>query len=168
MRQASLCSWQCQKNNFIYALKYKSQSYTTDVAIMVASMWGWIQWWYGTLEPWNSHGMLYLHDWWSVGSVTSLCGLTDWEWESLRYKYAGSIIKLYRSIVGACEHYLQHNPKITRDITYLGPSSGLTNVLDLGDIRGLQPSTMWNTWETTIPRGTKDSSQVVQGTHQWC
>ena len=64
-RRASPCLWQCQKNNLIYALKYKSQSYTTDVTIMVSSMWGWIQWWSGTLDPWNSHGMLYIHDWWS-------------------------------------------------------------------------------------------------------
>ena len=59
-----------------------------------------------------------------------------------------------------------------------------TNLLESGDIWGLRPSTMWNkpymnlngammelkssTWETTILRGTNDSSQVVQGTHQWC
>ena len=51
MRQASPCSWQCQKNNLIYALKYKSRSYTTWWYIMVASMWGWIQYWSSTLDP---------------------------------------------------------------------------------------------------------------------
>ena len=40
-----------------------------------------------------------------------------------------SIIKVYRSTVGASDHCLQRNPEITRDITYLGPSSGLTNVI---------------------------------------
>ena len=54
----------------------------------------------------------------------------------------------------------------------------------VGDIQGLRSSIVWNKpctnlngvmmelkssmWETTIPRGTKGSSQVVQGTHQWC
>ena len=60
------------------------------------------------------------------------------------YKYATSIIKVYRSTDGVSEHCLQCNPKITRDITCLGPSSGLTNVLESGDIRGLGPSTVWN------------------------
>ena len=55
-----------------------------------------------------------------------------------------SIIKVYRSTAGASEHCLQCNLEITRDITYFGPSSGLTNVLELGDIRGLQPNTVWN------------------------
>ena len=36
--------------------------------------------------------------------------------ESLWYKYVASIIKVYRSTVGASDHYLQRNPKITRDM----------------------------------------------------
>ena len=48
--------------------------------------------------------------------------------------------KVYRSTDGASEHCLQRNPEITRDITCLGPLSGLTNVLDLGEIQGHRPS----------------------------
>ena len=37
MRRAFPCLWQCQNNHLIYALKYKSRSYTTNVTMMVAS-----------------------------------------------------------------------------------------------------------------------------------
>ena len=57
------------------------------------------------------------------------------------YKYAASIINLYRSTVGASEHYLQRNPKITRDMNMFGSLNRLINVLESGDIWGLRPNT---------------------------
>ena len=60
------------------------------------------------------------------------------------YKYAASIVKVYQSTVGASDHYLQRNSEITRDITYLGPSSGLISLLELGDIQGLRPNIVRN------------------------
>ena len=67
----------------------------------------------------------------------------DGDSESLWYKYATSIINLYRSTIGASEHYLQRNLEITRDVTCLGPLSRLINVLESGDIWGLRPNTIW-------------------------
>ena len=46
--------------------------------------------------------------------------MTDEELKSLWYKYAASIINLYRRIVGASEHYLQRNLEITKDMNLFG------------------------------------------------
>ena len=78
------------------------------------------------------------------------------------------------------EYCLLRNPKIIRGITFLGPSNRLINVLESGDIWGLwtntaRTNTLYESqWcdgvvgvehmRRTIPRGTKDSSQVIQGT----
>ena len=48
-----------------------------------------------------------------------------------------------RSAARDYKHYLQLNPEIIRDITYLGPSSRLINVVESGDIWGLRPNTAW-------------------------
>ena len=45
--------------------------------------------------------------------------------------------------LGDSEHCLQHDPKITRDKKLCGSHSRLTNVLELGDNRGLRPNNEW-------------------------
>ena len=69
-------------------------------------------------------------------------GFTDGESESLWYKYAVSIINIYRSIAGASKHCLQRNPKIIRDMNLFGSLIRLINVLEPGDIQGLRPNTV--------------------------
>ena len=59
------------------------------------------------------------------------------------YKYAASIINLYRSTVGASEHCLQHNQEIIRDINLFGSLNRLINVLESSDIWGLRLNIAW-------------------------
>ena len=59
------------------------------------------------------------------------------------YKYVASIINLYRSTAGDFEHCLQHNLEIIRDMNLFGSLNRLINVLESGEIRGLQPNTAW-------------------------
>ena len=91
-------------------------------------------WRTATLDPWNSHGMLYLHNWWPTKSGT-VHNRGDLLTES---HCAASITNLYRSTAGASKHYLQCNPEITRDMNLFGSHNRLTNVLESGDNRGLQ------------------------------
>ena len=59
------------------------------------------------------------------------------------YQYVVSIINLYRSTAGASEYYLQCNPEIIRDMNLFGSLNRLINVLESGDIWGLEPNIAW-------------------------
>ena len=98
-------------------------------------------WRNATLDPWNSHGMLYLHDWWSTGSGMVHSLMT--ESQSLYSTFSASIINLYKRTVGASEHCLRATQKSQGTWTYLGPPNRLINVIDLGDIQGLRPNIAW-------------------------
>ena len=88
-------------------------------------------WRTATLDPWHSHGMLYLHDWWFVGFGTvHNCRDSVTESQSLYGTICcinlESIPKHYS---GVSEHYLQCNLEITRDVNLFGSLSRLINVL---------------------------------------
>ena len=56
-------------------------------------------------------------------------------------QYVASIMNLYRSTVGASEHYFQRNLEITRDMNLFGSLNRLTNVLESGYNRGIRQNT---------------------------
>ena len=90
--------------------------------IVVSSMRGWIQYWSKELLHWTHGIFMECYIFTTDGLLDQEryidVGLTDRKSESLWYKYAASIINLYRSTDGDSKHYLQRNPEITRNITY--------------------------------------------------
>ena len=96
-----------------------------------------------TSDPWNSHGILYLHNWWSVGSrEVHNCKDSLTESQSLY----GTICHINHEYIqkhysGASRLRLQPNPIFIRDINLSGSLNRLNIGLELGDNRGLRPNT---------------------------
>ena len=153
----------------------------------MASIRGWTQYWYE--EPIHQiHGILI------ECYIFIIDGLLDLEryitirthWRRVSVfvvQYATSIMNLYRSTaLGLLNTVSNATWKSQRTWSSMGPfiDSSMcyikltTRVFDQimhGPIpcKNLNSAMMLlklTTWSTTIPRGTKDSSQVVQGTHQ--